>query len=124
MKKIINTIFQSLFAFIIIFNSNTVVYGQKIVPSEILGNCVASFNVMIARRTNVDQIKSMSDSRDRIYATAINKIKIPEEELKIQIQKSTALLIRELNQKDTSTVMATSNQIWDIIGFCQKEFTK
>ena len=25
---------------------------------------------------------------------------------------------------DTSAVMATSNQIWDIIGFCQKEFTK
>lgn len=103
---------------------NGIAYAQNIVPSEILGNCIASFNVMISRRTNMEQIKSMSNSRDKIYSTAINKIRIPEDELKIQISKSTALFNRELSQKDTNAVLASSNQIWDIIGFCQKEFTK
>ena len=29
-----------------------------------------------------------------------------------------------LNQKDTNSVITSSNQIWDIIGFCRKEFAK
>ncbi len=107
---------------ILIFNTSTI--SQTLVPSELLGNCVASFNVMIARRTNMDQINSMSRSRDKIYSTAINKIKIPEDELKNQISITTKLLIRELNQKYTNAAMTVSNQIWDMISFCQKEFAK
>lgn len=116
---------KSLYFFIIsilIFNSSAI--SQTLVPSELLGNCVSSFNVMIARRTNMDQINSMSRSRDKIYSTAINKIKIPEDELKNQISITTKLLIRELNQKDTNAAMTASNQIWDMISFCQKEFAK
>ncbi len=107
---------------ILIFNTSTI--SQTLVPSELLGNCVASFNVMIARRTNMDQINSMSRSRDKIYSTAIDKIKIPEDELKNQISITTKLLIRELNQKYTNAAMTVSNQIWDMISFCQKEFAK
>jgi hypothetical protein len=116
---------KSLYFFVIsilIFNTSTI--SQTLVPSELLGNCVASFNVMIARRTNMDQINSMSRSRDKIYSIAINKIKIPEDELKNQISITTKLLIRELNQKDTNAAMTVSNQVWDMISFCQKEFAK
>lgn len=103
---------------------NETIHSQSIVPSEILGGCVASYNVMIPRRTNAEQIKSMTNIRDKIYSTAINGIKIPEEELKLQIASKTAVFLRELNQKDTNSVITSSNQIWDIIGFCRKEFAK
>ena len=124
MKKSLTNKTKSFLTFILAMQFFPTANTQSFVPSEIFGDCIASYNVMIARRKNVDQINTMTKVRDKLYSKAIVNIKIPEEELKARISNTTINLFRELNQKDTNAALTSSNQIWDYISFCDKNLAK